>query len=461
MSPQSHSTLLIVEDDPGLQKQLKWAFRSEYDVVIAGERKTALDTFDKINPSVVLHDLGLPPDDRGVEEGKRSIREILQRSSSTRVIVMTGQGGEQDAIELISLGAHDFLSKPVNLDNLKVIIDRAFYLSGIESSVSRATTGLEELFVLPGIVAQSKPMNAIAKVIKKVATTSASVFINGESGTGKELIAQAIHELSGRKSGPFVALNCAAIPENLLESELFGHEKGAFTGADKRGIGKIEQADGGTLFLDEIGDMAYPLQSKILRFLQERVLQRLGGKNEIEVDVRVVSATHQNLHELIKTSDFRQDLFYRINEIEIEVPPLRDRGEDVELLAKYFLDKFAQAHGKNKMSFSDSAMEAIKQFQWDGNIRQLSNNINKAVILSERNVVDHEDLDLGDASLSEDINFDDDTTIPTLKSAKEEAEYVVIRRALERNNNNVTLSAKKLGVSRQRIYDLIKKYGIH
>ncbi len=458
----SNKTILLVEDDPGLQKQLKWALKSDYEVLIASNRKSAQKLFKETIPAVVVHDLGLPPDERGVSEGKASVKQILKAYPNTRIIVMTGQGDEKDAIELVSLGAHDFFSKPVEVETLKMIIERAFFLHGLESQNNnhqRERSFDQSLFVLPGVVGQSTIMQEIARRVKKVAKTSATTYIHGASGTGKELIARAIHILSDRKEKPFVAINCAAIPEALLESELFGYEKGAFTGANKKTIGKIEQANAGTLFLDEIGDMAYDLQSKILRFLQERSIQRLGGKHDISVDVRIISATHQDLDELIARQQFREDLLYRINEIEINLPEISERGDDIELISIHLLGKFAASHGKHNLKFTDSALSAIKRASWKGNVRQLSNQINRAVILSDSDYISLDDLELKTDKhiFNEEETCDD---IPTLKQAKDNAEIKTVLKALKANNNNVLETAKLLGISRQRVYELLKKHKI-
>ncbi len=452
--------VLIVEDDPGLQKQLKWALKSEFDLVFAGDREEALAVFERRQPAVVVHDLGLPPDERGVSEGYASVQSMLQKSPQTRIIIMTGKGDRDDAIELIGMGAHDFLTKPVDVDQLRLIIERAGFVSELQrarTEQSVADAG-DSLFLLPGIIGRSAAMRKVADMVRKVAPTRASTFIQGPSGSGKELIARAIHELSDRADAPFVAINCAAIPDSLLESELFGHEKGAFTGADRQVTGRIEQANGGTLFLDEIGDMAYELQAKILRFLQERTIQRVGGKKDIPVDVRVLSATHQDLQQLIAEGRFREDLYYRINEFELRLPPLSERENDVELIARHLLERFAQSHEKKAMRFTEDAVLAIRRNPWQGNIRQLSNVINKAVILSSGEWISAEDLGLDERA----DEFDQITlnNIPTLKQAKEETELRLIMKAMRANDNNVKEVASQLGISRQRVYELLRKHDI-
>jgi len=449
--------LLIVEDDPGLQKQLKWALKANYELLFAADRLVAYDLFVQHKPSVVLHDLGLPPQENGVIEGKTSINAMLNYNPDTKIIVMTGKGGNDDAVDMIRAGAHDYFNKPVDLQSLKLVIERAWFLSKLEFESRRANpenTPTEML--LPGMVGKSEIMQSVASLVKKVAKTSASVFINGESGTGKELIALAVHSLSDRSNGLFAAINCAAIPENLLESELFGYEKGAFTGATARTSGKIESAAGGTLFLDEIGDMAYGLQSKILRFLQEKTIQRLGGKKDIAVDVRIISATNQDLPQMIEEKIFRHDLYYRINEIEINIPALVDRQDDIPLLANYFLQQYSKSHGKEPMTFSDGALEAMKKCRWEGNIRQLSNIINKAVILSDQSQIRPDSMDLPRQVIENSGNECNDVLM-TLKDAKNELEKDLVLQALQSNKSNVQLTAKTLGVSRQRIYEIIRK----
>ena len=449
--------LLIVEDDPGLLKQLKWALRANYELFFATDRLEAYKLFVEHKPSVVLHDLGLPPDESGVIEGKTSINAMLNYNPDTKIIVMTGKGDIGDAVDMIRSGAHDYFNKPVDLQSLKLVIERAWFLSKLEFETRGAKQNdvLTEM-LLPGVVGQSEAMQSIARLVKKVAKTSASVFINGESGTGKELIAQSIHKLSDRSHGPFAAINCAAIPENLLESELFGYEKGAFTGATARTIGKIESAAGGTLFLDEIGDMAYGPQSKILRFLQEKIIQRLGGREEIAVDARIISATHQDITQMIEEKAFRHDLFYRINEIEIKIPALVDRQDDIPLLANFFFRHYSKSHGKESMSFSDEALNAMSNFRWEGNVRQLSNIINKAIIISDQSQIGCDNLDLPLPAKKNFSNESHDVSM-TLKDAKKELEKALVLKALKSNNSNVQSTANMLGVSRQRIYEIMKK----
>ncbi len=448
--------LLIVEDDIGLQKQLKWALKGSYQLIFANDREQAHQLFIEHEPGIVLHDLGLPPDVSGVDEGITSVNAMLNLNSGVKIIVMTGKGEHENAVELIRIGAHDFFSKPVKLETLQLVIERAAYLNRLEVEAKKQSPmDIQADMILPGIVGQDENMRSIATLVNKVAVTDATVCIQGESGTGKELIAQAIHNLSRRSCESFITINCAAIPEQLLESELFGYEKGAFTGAGNRNIGKIEAAAKGTLFLDEIGDMAYELQGKILRFLQEKTIQRLGGIKDITLDVRVISATHQDLQSLIKQKLFRTDLFYRINEIGISIPTLVERKDDIPLIANYLLQQYSRSQGKDGMSFSEDALLVMKSCRWEGNIRQLSGTINKAVILSENSIITTDDLGLGDLSGNPELNAAEQTM--TLKDAKNLLEKDLVQRALDMNDSNVQQAANSLGVTRQRIYEILRK----
>jgi len=439
--------LLVVEENPGLQKQLKWSFEG-YKVYLAADRVSAIELLQKHKMPVITLDLGLPPEPANASEGLAALTEILQMAPHTKVIVVTGNDDRKNALEAISLGAYDFYQKPIEPDVLGLIVDRAYQLHEIEEENRRlALSGQDS--PLEGIIAGSESMLAACRLVEKVGPTSATTLVLGESGTGKELFARALHRLSPRDGKPFVALNCAAIPENLLESELFGYEKGAFTGAVKQTKGKIESAKGGTLFLDEIGDMPMPLQAKMLRFLQERVIERLGGRDTIEVDVRILCATHRDLDASITEGTFRQDLYYRISEIVIEIPALRDRGADAALLAQIFLDKFSEKHGRSFRGFSEAARGEIDGYAWPGNVRELENRIKRAVVLADGNQV-----------LATDLGFAEDsgnTQQLNLREARERAERDVIQRALSICNNNVTHAAEALGISRPSLYSLIKK----
>ncbi|MFK8052067.1 MAG: PEP-CTERM-box response regulator transcription factor [Woeseiaceae bacterium] len=443
-------TLLIVEDDPGLQSQLKWVFE-RYEIVQALNRAEAIDAIRRYEPAVVLQDLGLPPDAEGVSEGLACVEETLALAPYTKVIVVTGHGDTGNALKAIAAGAYDFYQKPVDTDVLQLLVDRAYQLAELEAE-NRRLLSAGGHSPLDGIVAVSKPMLRVCRMIEKVAPTDVTTLLLGESGTGKELLARAIHDLSGRKDNAFVAINCAAIPENLLESELFGFEKGAFTGAAKQTPGKVEVASKGTLFLDEIGDMPLQLQAKLLRFLQERVVERIGGRTEIPVDVRVVCATNQNLKNLIAEGGFREDLYYRICEIEIDIPPLRDRENGVLLLARTLLDKFANQHGKSIRGFSDDAQRAMVAHAWPGNVRELENKIKGAVIMAEGKQVTADDLGLEDT--------EDGSVSLNLREVRERAELDAVRQAMVKADGNVSRASALLGVSRPTLYDLMERHGL-
>jgi len=441
--------LLIVEDDPGIQKQLKWSF-DNFQTVIAGDRQEAITALRRFMPSVVTLDLGLPPDPTNASEGLATLKEILQLAPATKVVVVTGNDDRDNAIKAVAMGAYDFYQKPVDLDVLNLIIERAFQLAQLEQENLTLQKQTEE--PLKGIIATSEKMQKLSKMIEKIAPTNVTTLLLGESGTGKEVLAKAIHSLSQRSQKPFVAVNCAAIPESLLESELFGYEKGAFTGATKQTLGKIEYADGGTFFLDEIGDLPFSLQAKLLRFLQERTIERLGGPTEIPVDVRIICATHQNIQKLIKDGLFREDLYYRINEITVDIPPLRERDGDAIVIATALLRRFNMENGKNIKGFTQAAAQLIENYQWPGNIRQLENKIKRAVIMADDAILTEDDLDLGLATEEE---------IPlNLKIVREIAETNAIKRALAYTNNHVSNAAKLLGVTRPTLYSLFTKYGI-
>ncbi len=442
--------LLIVEDDRGLLNQLKWCFEG-YDVYTAENREQAIAELRRHEPSVILQDLGLPPKPQGVEEGLATLAETLKLAPHTKVIVVTGNGDQENALTAVAQGAYDFYEKPVDTDTLKLLVDRAFYMSELESEVRRLQSKVNES-PLDGIVAASEGMLAVCRMIEKIAPTDVTTLLLGESGTGKELLARALHRLSPRVDQNFVAINCAAIPENLLESELFGHEKGSFTGAHKQSIGKVEVADGGTLFLDEIGDMPIALQAKMLRFLQERVIERVGGRKEIPVDVRVVCATNQNPEALIKEGLFREDLYYRVSEITINIPPYRDREEGRLILARACLTKYAKLQKRAINGFSDDAVEAIEAYAWPGNVRELENKIKAAVIMAEGKMVTALDLGIsGGEEEAESLN---------LREVRQHAESRAIRVALTKSYGNISKAAEALGITRPTLYDLLSKYGV-
>ncbi|MBY6014040.1 PEP-CTERM-box response regulator transcription factor [Qipengyuania gaetbuli] len=445
--------LLIVEDDEGLQAQLRWAY-DNYEVVIAGNRDQALAALRAEEPAVVTLDLGLPPDPDGTSEGFAVLDAIMAMKPDTKVVVASGHGARESALQAIDRGAYDFYQKPVDIDQLGMIVDRAFRLHEIEAENRRLSAKVgEEKTVLGSMITAAPEMAKVARTIERVAPTNVSVMLLGASGTGKELLARGLHEASDRCSGAFIAINCAAIPENLLESELFGHEKGAFTGAVKTNEGKIELADGGTLFLDEVGDIPLPLQVKLLRFLQERVIERIGGRKPIAVDTRIVCATHQDLEAMIAEGTFREDLFYRLAEIVVKIPTLAERPGDAVLLAKHFLSRFSAEMNPQVKGFAPDALAAIDNWGWPGNVRELENRVKRAVIMSDGKLVGAEDLDLdGDEEAGE--------LALNLKQAREEADRRMIRKALSRTQGNISNTAKLLGISRPTLYDLLKQYDL-
>lgn len=446
----SDKKLLIIEDDPGLQSQLKWSFDG-YDVVVAGDRESAINELRRHEPAVVTLDLGLPPDPANASEGLATLNEILSNLPRTKVIVVTGNDDRENAVKSIALGAYDFYQKPIDPEILALIIGRAYELYELEIENELLTSNKSKSNI-SGIVASSPEMMKLCGTVEKVAPTDVRALLLGESGTGKELIARALHELSGRAENRFVAINCAAIPESLLESELFGYEKGAFTGASKQTKGKIEYADGGTLFLDEVGDLPMSLQAKLLRFLQERVIERVGGREEIAVDVRVVCATHQNIGEQIKDGRFREDLYYRISEITLNIPPLRERSGDAILLARIFLNKFAKEQGGRIKGFSNDALVAIDAYSWPGNVREMENRIKRAVIMADSNVITVSDLELADIA-SDAMPFN-------LRQVRIDAEKEAIRRAINFVEGNLSQAAELLGVTRPTLYTLLDKYNL-
>ena len=447
MASNELKPLLVVEDNPGIQKQLKWSFDG-YQVYLAGDRESALKQLKLHDIPVVTLDLGLPPDPANASEGLAALREILDISPHTKVIVVTGNDDRANALQAVSIGAYDFYQKPIDPDVLGLIVDRAYQLHELEEENRRLAIA-EGGSPLDGVIGASDAMLNVCRLVEKVGPSEATSLVLGESGTGKELIAQALHRLSPRKEKPFVALNCAAIPENLLESELFGYEKGAFTGAVKQTRGKIETASGGTLFLDEIGDMPIPLQAKMLRFLQERVIERLGGRDSIEVDVRIVCATHRNLDQMIKEGGFREDLFFRISEIVIDIPALRERENDKLLLAQTFLQQFSEKSGRSFRGFTDQARGMIDSYEWPGNVRELENRIKRAVVLAESNRISSADLGFDEQ--------DGQSKSLDLRQARERVEREIIQRALTIHDNNVTHAAEAMGISRPSLYQLVKK----
>ena len=449
----SKPKLLIVEDDEGLQAQLKWAY-DDFDVVIAGNRDAALAALRSEEPAVVTLDLGLPPDPDGTTEGFAVLDAIMAMKPDTKVVVASGHGARESALQAIERGAYDFYQKPVDIEELGLIVGRAFKLSQIERENRRLSEKVgDEKTVLGTMITAAPEMGKVARTIERVAPTNVSVMLLGASGTGKELLARGLHEASDRRNGAFVAINCAAIPENLLESELFGHEKGAFTGAVKTTEGKIEMAAGGTLFLDEVGDIPLPLQVKLLRFLQERVIERIGGRKPIAVDTRIVCATHQDLQGMIGDGTFREDLFYRLAEVVVKIPTLADRPGDAVLLAKHFLARFSAEMNPQVKGFAPDALAAIDGWPWPGNVRELENRVKRAVIMADGKLVNAEDLDLGEGEEGDEFALN-------LKQAREAADRKMIRKAMARSQGNISMTAKLLGISRPTLYDLLKQYDL-
>lgn len=442
--------LLVVEDDKGLQAQLRWAF-DDYEVTISGDREEAINQMRRIEPGVVLLDLGLPPDPGGVTEGLATLKEVLSLAPETRIIVVTGDNDRANAVKAIALGAYDFYQKPADPEILSLLVGRAYHVYELERENTRLQY-FEHNMPLRGVIASSPQMLKLCRTIEKVAPSDITTLLIGASGTGKERFAQALHELSPRAKNPLVAINCAAIPENLLESELFGYEKGAFTGASQQTPGKIEYADKGTLFLDEIGDLPMELQAKLLRFLQERVVERVGGRKEIPVDVRILCATHQNIESLIQQGRFREDLYYRISEITIKIPPLKDREGDAAILARAFMHRFAKEYGKTVRGFDTEGMRAIESYEWPGNVRELESRVKRAVIMADGVNITAEDLELDD-SPSEPMPFN-------LKEIRTEAERRAISRAMNHCDDNISEAASLLGVTRPTLYNLLEKLGL-
>jgi two-component system NtrC family response regulator len=447
---QMKNILLVVEDDPGLQEQLRWCF-DRYEVVMAGNRVTALEQVRRHHPPVATLDLGLPPDANGISEGLATLEEIVAASPDTKVIVVTGQNNRENAVQAVGSGAYDFYYKPIDPEILGLIVNRAYRLCELELE-NRALMQQKTNHPVEGVVACSPEMINVCRTVEKVAPSNASILILGDSGTGKELCARSLHSLSPRASGRFIAINCAAIPENLLESELFGYERGAFTGAVKQTPGKIEYANGGTLFLDEVGDLPMSLQAKLLRFLQERVVERIGGREEISVDVRVVCATHQDLQDKIRMGTFREDLYYRVSEISVQIPSLKERKGDILLLARMFLERFNREQERNLRGFSKDALTAMEAYSWQGNVRELMNRVKRAVIMAEGKLVTSKDLELDEVAITE-ADF-------SIRHLREQAERQAVLRALSHANGKITDAAELLGISRPTMYDFIRKFNL-
>ncbi|MFN3682075.1 MAG: PEP-CTERM-box response regulator transcription factor [Nitrospira sp.] len=444
--------LLLVDDDNEIREQMKWALAGDYRVLEASDRKTALAQMAAVKPDLVLLDLGLPPDVDGASEGMAILRAALQMNPAAKVIVITGNSDRARAIEAVQSGAYDFIEKPVQLDVLKIMLQRAAYLADLEreNRASQETAGNEEF---EGLIGRSPFMQELIQTIKRIGPSDVSVLIVGESGTGKEVVARAIHRSSMRREQPFVAINCGAIPETLLESELFGHEKGAFTGATQQRKGRIEHAEGGTLFLDEIGDMPLPLQVKLLRFLQERQIQRLGGKEPISVDARIIAATHVDLEHAIHEGRFREDLYYRLCVVKIRMLPLRARPTDIPLLANMFLHRLAAEYQKPLVGFTTDAMTILTSYHWPGNVRELENRIKRALVMAEGRYITPSHLDLGQGDKPKESTL-------TLRKLRESQERDLVRLALEKANGNVSRAAAELGISRPTLYQMLERYGL-
>ena len=451
MSSDKGTQLLIVEDDLALQKQIKWSL-DQLSSVTANDRESALVQLRRFAPPVVTIDLGLPPDADGTDEGFKLLEQMLIQAPDTKVIVLTGQNGQANALRAVAMGAYDFLAKPFEPEVLSLTVERALRLAELQAENNRLHA-MRQPDSLGGLITRDPAMLKVCRTIEKVASANATVMLLGESGTGKEVLARGLHQASPRRGERFVAINCAAIPENLLESELFGYEKGAFTGAAKTTLGKIETANHGTLMLDEIGDLPMPLQAKLLRFLQERVIERVGGRQEIAVDVRIVCATHQDLKQLTTEGRFREDLYYRLAEIVVNIPPLRERVGDAALLAHAFVKRFASEHNRRSLTLAEDAVRAVEAHPWPGNIRELENCIKRAVIMADGNQITADDLGLSAPEAESDASLD-------LRAVRDEAEKKAVIAALARSNGNVLRAAELLGVSRPTLYDLMHRFGM-
>jgi two-component system NtrC family response regulator len=445
------SKLLIVDDDEEIRTQMKWALAKDYEILMAGDRAAAMDLFRSARPPVVLLDLGLPPRPGTPEEGLATLSELLAADSLTKVVIVSGQSEKDNALQAIGTGAYDFLYKPVEMDEVKLLLKRCFHVANLERLYRESQQQLQG-GAFDGMLGTNSRMQSVFDSIRKVATTDAPVLILGESGTGKEMAARAIHQRSNRKDGPFIAINCSAIPESLIESELFGHEKGSFTGAHVQRKGRIENSEGGTLFLDEIGEVPLPIQVKLLRFLQEQCIERVGGRQEIQVDTRVIAATNADLKKGMAAGSFREDLFYRLAVIQLLLPPLRDREDDIVLLAQSFLQQFSVQNGKTGLVFAAEAVRALTRHPWPGNVRELQNRVKRAVIMSSEKRLTAHDLELTNAITT--------TEGSTLKDAKEALEREMIQQALRKHAGKITSAAAELGISRPTFYELMDRLGI-
>jgi two-component system NtrC family response regulator len=451
--------LLIIDDNEEIKKQLKWGLGNEYTVLLAGDGKEALSLFKKHKPKVVTLDLGLSPLENGTDEGFKCLEEILRSHSLTKVIVITGNDDRGNALKAVQSGAYDFYPKPIELKELKVTISRALHLYNIEEENSRLQAALDKKNTFMGeMVGQCPEIVNIFATIRKIASSDVPVMIQGESGTGKELVAKAIHSMSLRKDQAFIPINCGAIPENLLESELFGHEKGAFTGAYTQVQGKVEYAHKGTLFLDEIGELPSHLQVKLLRFLQEKIIQRVGGRENINVDTRIIAATNIDIAKSIQEGRFREDLYYRIGVITINLPPLRERNDDIMLLSNLFLRRFSNDFSKKLRGFSAASIEFLKSYEWPGNVRELENRIQRAVLIAESSIIEPHDLNFSENPVTQNASH---TEGITLREVKDKVEKNMIISTIDKHKGNIAKAANELGISRPTLYDLMKKHGIY
>ncbi len=449
--PNPLPSLLLVDDSQEIREQMKWGLKPHYSIFEADNREHAVEILQREKIGLVTLDLGLPPDADGTTEGLAALEQLIEVNPLVKVVVITGNQDRANALKAVELGAYDFMDKPVDLEVLKTVLQRAGYLAGIEAENQKLLDRADKRG-LPDIIGTSPVMAKVFDTIRRVAGSDISVLIVGESGTGKELVAKAIHQQSHRKDGPFIAINCGAIPETLLESELFGHEKGAFTGAHMQRPGRIESAEGGTLFLDEIGEISTALQVKLLRVLQERCIERVGGRVEIHVDTRVLAATNSDLQLAMKEGRFREDLYYRLNTVTIPVPPLRERGADITMLAKVLFQRFSEEAKKKIAGFSREALLSLEQYHWPGNVRELENRIRRAVTLSDNPRIAPTDLDLDEPK--------DVQAGPTLKEARDTVEKRIIEQTLAKTGGNITKAATILSVSRPTLHDLITRHDI-
>ena len=447
--------LLIIEDNEDIVTQLRWGLSKDYRILTANNREKAISLIRKERPGVITLDLGLPPDPDGTEEGFTCLRDILEESQHIKVIMVTGNNERESALKAVSMGAYDFYQKPIDISELKVILKRAFYLHRVEQENRKFQTVINRDSGFEGMIGSCPKIWEVFTTIKKVATSEVTVLITGESGTGKELVARAVHHRSLRKDKPFVPINCGGIPDTLIESELFGYEKGAFTDAKTRSIGMIEKANEGTFFLDEISELPVQLQVKLLRFLQDKKIHRVGGREEIEIDTRIIAATNVDLQKAIKETKFREDLYFRVGVITIKLPPLRERGADILLLANSFLNRFNYANRKNIKGFSQAAIRALESYEWPGNVRELENKIQRAVIMADEQVIRPQDL-LLEMPVMDALRQDNHSV--TLKDIRQEVEFKVIQKALVRNAWNISKTAEELGISRPTLHELINKY---